>query len=72
MEYNANHIVYQYIPEDSGEPGEGVFDAVTGEISVKKLAQNDAFGRYGYRATKREAEYIEKKNLPVDAIQAWY
>lgn len=72
LEYNDKHIVYQYIPEDAGEPGEVIFDAITGEITIQKIAQNDESGTYGYKATRRIAEYIKKKNLPIDAIQAWY
>jgi len=72
IEYNAKHVVYQYIPEDKGDPGEIVFDLLTGEAMVNKRAQNDEFGKYGHNATRRVAEYVEKKNLPIDAIQAWY
>jgi len=72
LEYNAKHIIYQYIPEDSGEAGEVVFNINTGEISIAKPAQNDEFGKYGHKAVKRVEEYIEKKNLPMEAVQAWY
>ena len=72
IEYNTQHGIYQYTPEGKGEPGEVVFNVLTGEVSVKKRAQNDEFGKYGHNATRRIAEYIEKKNLPIDATQAWY
>ena len=72
VEYNANHVIYQYTPEDSGEPGEVVFDVAIGEAVVRKRAQNDAYGKYGHNAAKRVSEYVAKKNLPMDAIQAWY
>ena len=72
VEYNLDHVVYEYIPEDKGEPGEILFNIITGVATVSKRAQNDEFGRYGHNATRRIAEYVENKNLPMDAIQAWY
>jgi hypothetical protein len=72
IEYNAERVIYQYTPEDKGDPGEVVFDILAGKATVKKRASNDEFGRYGHNATRRVAEYIENKNLPIDAIQAWY
>ncbi|MDR1736169.1 MAG: hypothetical protein LBR85_04780 [Oscillospiraceae bacterium] len=72
IEYDPVQVVYQYVPEGQGEPGEVVFDFLTGAATVKKRAQNDEFGKYGHKATRRISEYVEKKNLPMDAIQAWY
>ncbi len=72
VEFSMDRVVYEYIPEDKGEPGEILFNIITGEATVRKRAQNDEFGRYGHNATRRVAEYMENKNLPLDAIQAWY
>lgn len=72
IEFNSEYIIYQYIPEDKGEPGEVAFSVLTGETAVKKRAQNDESGRYGHNAVRRVIEYIEKKNLPMYAVQAWY
>lgn len=72
LEYNSERVVYQYIPEDKGEPGEIVFDILAGVAKVEKRAANDEFGKYGHNATRRVSEYIKNKNLPLDAIQAWY
>jgi hypothetical protein len=72
VEYNFNHVVYQYIPEDKGDPGEVMFDFSTGKAAVTKRASNDAVGKYGHNATRRVSEYVEKRNFPIDATQAWY
>jgi hypothetical protein len=72
LEYKPDRVMYQYTPEDKGEPGEIVCDLLTGETVVSKRAQNDETGRYGHNATRRVAEYARKKNLPMDATQAWY
>ncbi len=73
IKYDTNLIVYQYTPEDDGEPGEIVFDIPSGQVAVEKRAQNDEFGSYGHKAANRVAEYAKKRNLPMDAaVQAWY
>ncbi len=72
IEFGPKQVVYQYVPEDKGEPGEVTFDFLTGAATVKKRAQNDRFGKYGHNASRRISEYVEKKNLPMDAVQAWY
>ncbi len=72
LEYNGKRVVYHYTPEDDGETGEVAFDFSTGEATVIKRAANDAVGRYGHNATRRVAEYVEKRNFPIDATQAWY
>ena len=71
-EFNDDRIVYLYIPEGKGESGRIIFDTSTGEAAVAERAQNDEFGRYGHNATRRVKEYVVKKNLPMNAIQAWY
>jgi len=71
-EFSGDHIIYLYTPEGKGEPGSIIFDIATGEAAVAESAQNDEFGRYGHNAARRIKEYAEKKNLPMNAIQAWY
>jgi hypothetical protein len=72
LAYEPGMILYQYTPENKGEPGEIVFDVLTGKVEVRKRAQNDESGSYAHKASNRVAEYAAKKNLPLDAIQAWY
>jgi len=72
IEFNTEQVIYQYIPENRGDPGEVIVNMMTGEVSVRKRAQNDEFGRYGHNASRRVSEYIERKSLPMDATQAWY
>jgi len=71
-EFNEKRIIYSYLPEGDGKPGEIFVDMETGKIVIAERAQNDEFGRYGHNAARRVTEYYEKKNLPMKAIQAWY
>ena len=71
-EYNANRVVYQYLPEGSGEPGEIAYDIDTHEATVIIRASEDQYGRYGHNATRKVKEYIKREILPLTAIQAWY
>ncbi|MCL2019019.1 MAG: hypothetical protein FWG70_04590 [Oscillospiraceae bacterium] len=71
-EFKNDSVVYLYIPEGEGKPGRINASVSTGEAEVAERAENDEFGRYGHNAMKRIREYVQKKNLPIDAIQAWY
>jgi hypothetical protein len=72
-EYTSKHIIYQYIPEGAGEPGEVMFDMLTGGIKVMKRAQNDEFGTYGHKASSKIKQIVAEDNLlPREFIQAWY
>lgn len=70
--FDAAKVVYQYTPEGEGEPGEIVYSMETDDCTVSKRASNDESGRYGYNATRRVVEYIQKKNLPLAPVQAWH
>ena len=69
---NEEHIVYQYTPESKGEPGKITVNRITGDVFLSVRAEQDGSGRYGQYAVKRVKEYVAKKNLPIDAVQAWY
>ena len=71
IEFNSERIVYQYTPEGKGAPGRIAICLSTGEAVIEERAQNDEFGRYGHNAMRRVNEYVAKKNLPMNAIQAW-
>ena len=71
-EFNSERIVYLYLPEGLGKPGEIVFNIGTKQANISERAQNDEFGRYGHNAMRRVTEYFTKNNLPMKAIQAWY
>ena len=71
-EYNGERVVYFYIPEGDGNPGEVVYDIKTKEASVTARAANDTHGRYGHNAARKIKEYIGREILPINATQAWY
>jgi len=70
-EFNENQVVYNYLPEGKGSPGEVIYNFMSGETIISERAQNDNYGRYGQYAVRRITEYIDKQNLPMKAIQAW-
>jgi hypothetical protein len=70
-EYNNERVVYNYLPEDDGEPGEVVYDVETKEATVITRASRDLHGRYGHNASRKIKEYIGEDYLPINAIQAW-
>jgi hypothetical protein len=71
-EVNLERVVYQYLPEGRGTPGEIEADRATGDVKVLERATEDDSGRYAHNAARRITEYMQKKNLPMQAIQAWY
>ena len=70
-EYNDERIIYQYLPEDDGEPGEVVYDVRAKEASVIMRASKDLYGRYGHNASRKIEEYVGEDYLPINAYQAW-
>ena len=72
LEFNTERVVYQYIPEGRGAPGEVVYSFDTKDVVVTKKAEEDPSGRYGHNATRRVRECVEEgHNLPISTIQAW-
>jgi hypothetical protein len=71
-EFSSQKVVYQYLPEGKGEPGEIVYVFGRGNAEVVETASDDEFGSYAHKALNRVSEYINKNNLPMRAIQAWY
>ena len=65
-------VWYLYQPEGKGEFGEVVFHFASAAPTVAKAAPQDAASRYGIKAAAKVAEFVEKKNLPMEYIQAWY
>ena len=70
-EYNTERVVYLYLPEGDGVPGEIAYDNITKEATVLTRASKDEFGRYGHNASRKLKEYIREDYLPIHAIQAW-
>jgi len=71
-EVSKKRVVYEYKPNGEGEPGEIVYNLEAGKVEVSKNAGDDESGYFARRAVTRVSEYVGKKNLPMQAIQAWY
>jgi hypothetical protein len=69
-EYTDDRVVYLYIPEGRGAPGEIIHNNKTGETVVSERAAEDEFGRYGHNASRKVKEFISEDYLPVHATQA--
>ena len=65
-------VWYLYQPEGKGEFGEVVFHFASAAPTVAKAAPQDASSRYGIKTAAKVAEFVEKKNLPMEYVQAWY
>ena len=61
-------VWYLYQPEGKGEFGEVVFHFASAAPTVAKAAPQDT----GIKAAAKVAEFVEKKNLPMEYVQAWY
>jgi len=66
-------VVYFYIPENKGNPGEVGINIGEEEAFVILRAENDTnTERYGFSAAKALKQCVERKNLPLEFTQAWY
>ena len=70
-EYNLERVVYQYLPEGKGDPGEVAYDMRAKESVVVSRASGDRYGRYGHNAARKVKEYVGADYLPIHAYQAW-
>jgi len=75
---NQESVVYLYIPEGKGEPGEILVNLPTGEATVTSPATEDysvagTYYYYGHKAAKAIVRcVVETKNLPLEFTNAWY
>jgi len=69
---NREKIIYLYRPEKEGEYGEILYSFIDDVATTIKKAEKDMYGKYGYMAEKKVKECVDKKNLPMQCIQAWY
>ena len=53
-------------------PGEILYDLKTNKITTLKKSPEDEFGNYAYKAEKKVKDCVDRKNLPMNCIQAWY
>lgn len=70
---DADRIVYEYLPEGRGTPGEVTYIFTDREATVSKRASEDtANNYYGEKAVFRLEDYVAMGDYPDTATQAWY
>ena len=66
------YVVYFYIPEGEGAPGEIHMNIGDDEASVVSHAETDnSAGRYAFKAAKAVKECVAERNFPLEFTQAW-
>ena len=70
-EFNEEKLVYLYIPEGRGEPGEIEYDFVSKEAKVSLCAEESSAMYFGH-AVQAVERFIEKNALPIKFTNAWY
>jgi hypothetical protein len=71
-EMSSKQIIYLYFPENRGGSGVITYDLDTGNAEIVSRASEDITGSYAHKALRKVSEFVSKKNLPMDFIQAWY
>ena len=67
------YVIYFYIPEGEGTPGEIRMDIGAEEANVVSCASKDNSAKhYGYKASKAVKQCVKEKNFPLEFTQAWY
>lgn len=71
--FDDNVILYEYQPEGKGKKGLISYDKTNGQFQVRETAEADSNTKYYARmAQSKIANIIDKKNLPLECVQAWY
>ena len=71
--FDDNTILYEYQPEGKGKKGIIAYDKVNGNFRVEEAAEEDNnSGYYARMAQSKLENIINKKNLPMECVQAWY
>ena len=66
------YVIYFYIPEGEGMPGEIRMNIGDDEASIISRAGTDnSVGRYAFKAQKAVKECVERRNFPLEFTQAW-
>ena len=66
------YVVYFYIPEGEGAPGEIRMNIGDDEASViYRAGMDNSVERYAFKAIKAVKECVERKNFPLEFTQAW-
>lgn len=69
---DSNCIIYEYQPDGKGKKGQIIYDKLSGDMKVEKLAENDTDHYYAEKAMYKVKTFVSKKNLPMEYTQAWY
>lgn len=67
-----NSFIYHYFPEAKSTYGILSINAVTGEIEVTKVAENDAHRRYLGHAISELRKFHEYGTYSKESTVAWY
>ena len=71
-EATQGYVVYFYLPESQGEPGEVRMNIGDEKAFVLTRASNDnSAEHYGYKAARAVTECIESNNIPLKFTNAW-
>ena len=70
-EANREYVVYFYRPEGKGTNGEIRINIGDDEAAVVTRSDADTSGRYAFKATIAVKECVDRRNLPMEFIQAW-
>lgn len=71
-EMNQEYVIYLYKPEGKGDFGEIIYNFSEKQATISKQSKDDEFGRYANKAMLKVEECINKNNLPMKLVQAWY
>ena len=71
--FDDDTIVYEYQPEGKGKKGIISYDKKSGSFKIQKAAEEDSQSDYYAKmAQSKIANIVDKKNLPMECVQAWY
>lgn len=69
---NSAEVCYFYQPEGKGDLGEIVYRFSSETPAIVRVASQDVGTRYAVKAAAKVAEFVKKKNFPMEYTQAWY
>jgi hypothetical protein len=70
--FDKSEVIYFYYPEGGEFCGEVMYDFAKSTPEILRKSENDDTGYFADKALLKLKERVNKKNLPMDFIQAWY
>lgn len=70
--YDGSIIRYEYQPEGKGGKGIIAYDKSNATFILEQAAEEDNDNYYANMAKSKIETLVDKKNLPMECIQAWY